>query len=223
MASSQFPIITKYSSLKTYKENYQKDLEVYLEDYEENKEIDYLEKDLFAYNHLLEHLQTKEIEIEELEEPKVNETIEKRNTRNEIRRDLHELSNTINERKINSLKRIIEFIEQRIAELGTEMIIITEPEPFDLSNTTAVKKIIYLNELGIIDFLKTKPEFIGSTNLMATFLSAITDVKASTLQTGLNKLVINDTDDQRHPYYSNNTVNEVRQTLIDKNVKPKTS
>lgn len=100
-----------------------------------------------------------------------------------------------------------------------------EPEPLDLSEKakTAVEKIIYLNELGIIDFLKTKTEFIGSTNLMATFLSAITDVKASTLQTSLNKLINNDTDDKNHPYRTTKTVERVRQTLIDKNIKPKTS
>jgi hypothetical protein len=80
-----------------------------------------------------------------------------------------------------------------------------------------------LNELGIIDFLKSKPEFILSTNLMSTFLSSITGVKTSTLQTSLNKLICEDTDDQRHPYRTQSTVNEVRQTLIDKNIKPKTS
>ena len=98
-----------------------------------------------------------------------------------------------------------------------------EPEPLDLSDTSAVEKIIYLNELGIIDFLKTKPEFIGSTNLMATILSAITDVKASTLQTSLNRLNNNDTDDKNHPYRTKTTVERVRQTLIDKNIKPKAS
>lgn len=99
----------------------------------------------------------------------------------------------------------------------------SEPEPLDLSNTKAVEKIIYLNELGIIDFLKTKPEFTTSTNLIATFLSAITDEKASTLQTSLNRLINNDTEDKNHPYKSKNTVNKILQTLINKNIKPKTS
>lgn len=98
-----------------------------------------------------------------------------------------------------------------------------EPEPFDLSDTSAVEKIIYLNELGIIDFLRTKTEFIGSTNLMATVLSAITDVKASTLQTSLNRLINNDTADKNHPYRTQKTVDKVRQTFIDKNIKLKAS
>lgn len=99
---------------------------------------------------------------------------------------------------------------------------ITEPDPLDLSNTSAVVKIIYLNELGIIDFLRSKPEFI-SVNLLATFLSAITGEKPLTLQTSLNRLLTNDTADKNHPYQTQKTVNKVRQTLIDKNIKPRTS
>lgn len=98
-----------------------------------------------------------------------------------------------------------------------------EPEPLDLSDTTTVEKIIYLNEMGIIDFLKTRPEFTLSTNLMATVLSAITGIKATTLQPSLNRLISNDTDDKNHPYKTQKTVGKVRQTLIDKNIKPKTS
>jgi hypothetical protein len=98
-----------------------------------------------------------------------------------------------------------------------------DPEPLDLSDTSAVEKIIYLNELGIIDFLRTKPEFIGSTNLMATVLSAVTDVKPSTLQTSLNRLIGKDTADKNHPYHTSTTVEKVRQTLINKNIKLKAS
>jgi hypothetical protein len=98
-----------------------------------------------------------------------------------------------------------------------------EPEPLDLSDTSAVEKIIYLNELGIIDFLRTKPEFMGSTNLMATVLSAVTGEKVTTLQTSLNKLINEDTDDKNHPYKTTKTVEKVRQTLIGKNIKRKVS
>lgn len=120
--------------------------------------------------------------------------------------------------KINTADRIKEFLEQRRQEIEKK-----EPEPLDLSDTSAVEKIIYLNELGIIDFLKGKPEFMGSTNLMATFLGAVTGEKPTTLQPSINKLINNDTADKNHPYNTKGTVNKVRQTLIDKNIKPKTS
>ena len=131
--------------------------------------------------------------------------------------------NKINKKRVSdSTKKKLDFLENKFKSLDT-LLQQTEPEPFDLSDTSAVEKIIYLNELGIIDFLKTKPEFMGSTNLMATILSAITDVKASTLQTSLNRLNNNDTDDKNHPYRTKTTVERVRQTLIDKNIKPKAS
>lgn len=120
--------------------------------------------------------------------------------------------------KINTADRIKEFLEQRKQEIEKK-----ELEPLDLSGTSAVAKIIYLNELGIIDFLRAKPEFMGSINLMATFLSAFTDEKATTLQTSINKLINDDTADKNHPYKTKDTVNKVRQTLLDKNIKPKTS
>lgn len=126
--------------------------------------------------------------------------------------------------RVTSLKAIIEFLHVKKSELETQIPeTVSESEPLDLSDTSAVEKIIFLNELGIIDYLKSKPEFMGSTNLMATFLSAITDEKATTLQTSINKLLNNDTADKNHPYKSKGTANKVRQTLIDKNIKPKTS
>lgn len=136
---------------------------------------------------------------------------------------VNNLDNIIANYKIH-FNKIISFLESKKLELETQIPqTVLEAEPLDLSETTAVEKIIYLNELGIIDFLKSKPEFMGSTNLMATFLSAITDEKTTTLQTSINKLLNNDTADKNHPYKSKGTANKVRQTLIDKNIKPKTS
>jgi hypothetical protein len=129
MASSQFPIITKYSTLKTYKENYEKDLLIYLEDDEDNKEKYYLEKDLLAHKEYLEHLQTKEIEIEDFGIQGVDETWEEHKTKIEIIILRHERKGKINEQKINRNKNIIEFIEQRISELGTEIPKIAKPKP----------------------------------------------------------------------------------------------
>lgn len=117
----------------------------------------------------------------------------------------------------------IEFIESVFENFNFIKLEQAESEPDDLSDTNTVQKIIYLNELGIIDFLRTKPEFMGSVNLMATILSSVTGVKATTLQSSLNRLVINDIDDRNHPYATKSTVNKVRQTLINKNITTKTS
>ena len=117
----------------------------------------------------------------------------------------------------------IDFIESGLKLIDMQDSQQTESKLLDLSDTNAVQKLIYLNELGIIDFLRTKNEFLGSVNLMATILSSVTGVKAATLQTSLNRLINNDTDDKNHPYATKNTVNKVRQTLINKNITIKTS
>ena len=88
-----------------------------------------------------------------------------------------------------------------------------EPEPLDLSDTTTVEKIIYLNELGIIDFLRTKTKTGISNNGLASTLSGITGSKAETIKPSINRIANNDTDDQRHPYYNKIKVDKIKKIL----------
>lgn len=85
-----------------------------------------------------------------------------------------------------------------------------EPEPLDLSDTSAVEKIIYLNELGIIDFLRTKAKAGISNGGLATVLSGITGVKPDTIRPSLNRLSNNDTADKNHPYSTQKTVDKIK-------------
>lgn len=85
----------------------------------------------------------------------------------------------------------------------------------DLSNSSAVEKIIYLNELGIIDQLRTKQPFSTSINSLATVLSAITDEKAKTLQPYLNAMVNKTNADNKNPYNTEKTVNKVKTQLTN--------
>jgi hypothetical protein len=90
----------------------------------------------------------------------------------------------------------------------------------DLSDSTsAVKKIIYLNELGIINFLRLQPCFT-SNNSLANVLTAITGEKQTTLQPLVNAL-INDSGHEKHkPYKSIATVSKVKKQLTDLGFKP---
>lgn len=188
-------------TLQEYKSDYPNLIEYFKKRHIDNDEINFIDREIILIREFIRPIiESQKTELEEIGEI--------------------DLKNWVIESNLSSYNKIISFLETRKSELEPES---TLPELLDLSETSAVKKIIYLNELGIIDFLKSKPEFIGSTNLMATFLSAITGVKTSTLQPSLNKLISEDIDDQRHPYRTQSTVNEVRQTLIDKNIKPKTS
>jgi len=185
-----------------YKNDYPNLIENYKKRHIDNDEINFIETELrLIKEYIRPIIESQKTELEE--------------------KGVFDLKKMIIDADLSSYNKIISFLETRKSELEPESSI---SEPLDLSeNSSAVEKIIYLYELGMIDFLRSKPEFISSTNLMATFLSAITSEKASTLQTSLNRLINNDFEDKNHPYRTFNTVEKVRQSLIDKNIKPKTS
>jgi hypothetical protein len=189
-------------TLEEYKNDYPDLIEYYKKRHIDNDEINFIETEIrLIKEYIRPIIESQKTELEE--------------------KGVFDLKKMIIDSDLSSYNKIISFLETRKSELEPESSI---SEPLDLSeNSSAVEKIIYLNELGMIDFLRSKPEFISSTNLMATFLSAITSEKASTLQTSLNRLINNDIEDKNHPYRTFNTVEKVRQSLIDKNIKPKTS
>jgi len=114
--------------------------------------------------------------------------------------------------KANKLGCVIElqddFKFEEIAEL-------TPGSVLDLSHTRASEKIIYLNELGIIDFLRKKEPFKRSINKLAIALSAITDEKSVTLQSALNAMLTTTNSEQKNPYYSADTAPKVQANLIN--------
>lgn len=88
-----------------------------------------------------------------------------------------------------------------------------EPEAIDLSDTTATEKIIYLQKLGVIDFLRDKNNV--SINGLATVLSAITGAKIETLQPMLNPIISQNAGQKNNPLNSKNTVSKVEKQLIN--------
>jgi hypothetical protein len=71
-----------------------------------------------------------------------------------------------------------------------------------------------LNELGIIDFLRTKTKAGISNGGLASVLSGITGIKAETIKPSLNRLSNNDIIDNKHPYYTTKTVEKIKTFLI---------
>jgi exonuclease VII small subunit len=115
--------------------------------------------------------------------------------------------------RINTSDKIKAFLEQRKEELENNLNTVhqqSEPEPIDLSDTSAVEKIIYLEELGIIDFLRSKTKVGISNTALASVLSGITGVKAETIKPSLNRLSNNDIIDNKHPYYTTKTVDKIK-------------
>jgi hypothetical protein len=90
---------------------------------------------------------------------------------------------------------------------------VIESEPIDLSDTTATEKIIYLQKLGVIDFLTNKNNV--SINGLATVLSAITGAKIETLQPMLNPIISKQAGQKNNPLNSQKAVSKVEKQLIN--------
>lgn len=181
----------KGKTLEEYKSDYPKLLEYYKKQGEDNDEINFIETEIILITESIRLIiENQKSELKE------NEEID--------------LNNLLNEKYSSSYKKIISFLETRKSELEPESSL---SEPVDLSDTSAVEKIIYLNELGIIDFLRTKSKAGISNSSLASILSGITGIKADTLKPSLNRLSSNDKLDNRHPYYTKKTVIKVRKFL----------
>lgn len=85
----------------------------------------------------------------------------------------------------------------------------------DLQDTSAAEKIVYLSQLGILDFLKTKSPFNMSTNKLATVLSAITGEKVTTLQSYLNPIFSSGVDQKKNPLANTKNTLKIKSTLND--------
>ncbi|MDH0660450.1 hypothetical protein [Empedobacter sp. GD03865] len=89
-------------------------------------------------------------------------------------------------------------------------------ELFDYSDSDGKDKIIYLQRLGVIDYLRTKPLFLTSTNKLAEYLSGVTGVKPRTLQSYLNPMISSTNVSQKNnPFEKLDKVNKVESNLKD--------
>lgn len=84
----------------------------------------------------------------------------------------------------------------------------------DLSESNAVQKIIYLNELGIIDLLRKEPCFKLSVNNLANIITAITGENLTTIQPYLNAMINNTGAENTNPYKTKSTIEKVKTQLI---------
>lgn len=86
----------------------------------------------------------------------------------------------------------------------------------DYSHTKQIDKIIILNELGVIDFLRTKEPFSFCVNKLAEVLSSITGEKTDSLNPYLRALIKEKTESLKHPYRTPKTVQKNKDWLIHK-------
>lgn len=84
----------------------------------------------------------------------------------------------------------------------------TNPE-----NLKNVDVIIYLNELGIIDFIRKSDPFNMSLNKTAKVLSKITKIKHTSIEPILRALLQQDKEEKNNPYNNTDNVNRIKAEL----------
>ena len=84
----------------------------------------------------------------------------------------------------------------------------------DLSDTSISGKIIYLERLGVIQYLKSLEPFNTSINSMASILSAVTGAKPTSIQPLLNGLLSQGVDNKNNPMKSIKTVTIIENKLL---------
>lgn len=108
---------------------------------------------------------------------------------------------------------ILKFLKSKL--ISDRKIADTKPEPLlDFSNAKGTEKIVMLQQLGIIDFLKQQQPFIQSTNKLAGVISGITGEKAITIQSYINPMNDERTSQKNNPMTKKKVVSKVNQQLI---------
>ncbi|CAL65249.1 hypothetical protein [Christiangramia forsetii] len=86
------------------------------------------------------------------------------------------------------LNRIIDFLEKEFFENDMHILLEDDIPQIELNTSNMSEKIVYLEELGVIDFLKSLEPFNTSTNALAHAVSSFTGIKPSTVQSYLNPM-----------------------------------
>lgn len=114
---------------------------------------------------------------------------------------------------VTKFQEVISFIRVKIAEYKYGKSEVDAVE-IDLSETNAREKIIYLQKIGVIDFLRTKRPFNTNTNSLASFLSGITGIKTTSIYPMINPIVNNTVSQKNNPMNSLKAVKKVEKELI---------
>lgn len=83
----------------------------------------------------------------------------------------------------------------------------------DLSNSSGAEKIVMLEKLGILKFLKEKEPFNLSTNTLASAISGITGIKQKSVYPMINPIFSPSVKQKNNPLGTIKTVNKVKLKL----------
>ncbi|REG94160.1 hypothetical protein [Flavobacterium aquicola] len=90
-----------------------------------------------------------------------------------------------------------------------------QDELIDYSESNNVSKIIFLQKLGLIEYMRSLSPFNTTINSLANALSGVTGIKPSTIQPMLNAMLSKGTSEKNNPLKSIKTVNVVINKLAN--------
>jgi hypothetical protein len=90
-----------------------------------------------------------------------------------------------------------------------------EEDLIDLSDTITSEKVIYLQQMGVLDFLRNQVSWGVSNNQLASLLSAITGDNPSTLQSYINPINNPSVVQKNNPFNNVNIVSKINSKLIE--------
>lgn len=117
--------------------------------------------------------------------------------------------------KKNYSNEIKPALEKKIAFLNNKLNPNTFIPDVDYSDTKANEKVVFLHELGVLEFLKNIPPFNTSTNSLASVLSAITGEKITTIQSYINPILNSDADQEKNILKSIKLTSKINKKLSD--------
>lgn len=117
--------------------------------------------------------------------------------------------------EIDELIRYKENISKTNNVTQGESEIEAQDELIDYSESNNISKIIFLQKLGLIEYMRSLSPFNTSINSLANALSGATGIKPSTIQPMLNAMLSEGTSDKNNPLKSTKTVNVVLNKLAN--------
>lgn len=117
--------------------------------------------------------------------------------------------------KKNYSNEIKPALEKKIAFLNNKLNPNTFIPDVDYSDTKANEKIVFLHELGVLEFLKNNPPFNTSTYSLASVLSAITGENITTIQPYINPIFNKEVIQDKNPLNSVKLTSKVKKKLSD--------
>lgn len=117
------------------------------------------------------------------------------------------------------LNDLINYLEKEFLENDTSSQLAEQIPKIELFTSNKSEKIVYLEQLGVLDFLKGKEPFNTSTNALAQAVSHFTGIKPGTVQSYLNPMNNSDLNQKNNPL-TNKRLEKIKKELLTLGFKP---